>query len=68
MFRHKASCSPLGSTARAAMATTPPPPSKRELSPPGAPLAKIGTGLVLVDKLKIIGITGDTIADSQSFV
>ena len=55
-------------TARATMAMATPPPKHRELSPPAAPRGKIGTGMVLVEKLKIIGITGDTIADSRSFV
>ena len=47
-----------------AMAAASTPPSKhRELSPPQAPLGKIGTGLVLVDKLAILAINGDTLAD-----
>lgn len=46
-------------------AASTPPPKHRELSPPQAPRGKIGTGLCLVDKLKIVGMNGDVLADTR---
>ena len=49
-------------------AASTPPPQHRELSPPQAPLGKIGTGMVLVDKLTILAINGDTLAEISGVV
>ena len=49
-------------------AASTPPPKHRELSPPQAPLGKIGTGMVLVDKLTILAVNGDTLAEISGVV
>jgi hypothetical protein len=55
----------LGAPVRVTMSFVTPPSKHREISPPPAPLGKIGTGKILVDKLKIFGMNGDTLLDHR---